>query len=383
MITRLLPLFSALALGLLPCVAAAAGFQGAWITSVHNINWPSRPGLSAKAQQAEAVKLLDAARAAGLDAVLLQVRPESDALYRSALEPWSRYLTGTQGQPPGYDPLEFFLREARRRGLEVHAWINPYRAAANASQSRTRNHISRKFPQHAHRIGNVLWMDPGAAEVRAHVVEVVRDLVRRYDLAGVHMDDYFYPYPSKGKLPVFPDAATYGAYRKKGGRLDKADWRRANVNMLVRDLGEVVRKERPGAVFGVSPFGIYTKGMPSDVKAGVDQYNQLFADPVLWMNKGWVDYLAPQLYWPDGGDQSFTSLLRWWRHPRVNRRGVPILPGIAVARMTSHGWRASEIKRQLDVEKSTGPRGGSGFILWNIGAIAKDTKGVLGVVRTR
>jgi hypothetical protein len=176
-----------------------AELQGAWISSVHNINFPAREGMTVEEQKAQAVRLLDAAKNAGLNAVLLQVRPEGDALYASQLEPWSRFLTGTQGRAPGYDPLAFFISEAKARGLEVHAWINPYRAAANISHPRAPGHISRQFPQYAYRVGTVLYMDPGAPEVRRRVVAVVRDLATRYPIAGVHLDDYFYPYPINDK----------------------------------------------------------------------------------------------------------------------------------------------------------------------------------------
>ncbi len=361
-----------------------ADFRGAWISSVYNINFPSAPGLPGEVQRAQAIRLLDAAKAAGLNAVLLQVRPESDALYSSQVEPWSRYLTGTQGRSPGYDPLAFFIAEAKKRGIAVHAWMNPYRAAANAGQPRSENHISKRYPQFAYKIGNVLWMDPGAPQVREHIMNVARDLAKRYDIAGVHLDDYFYPYPTNsGAVYPFPDDRTYAAYRAAGGTLDKPDWRRNNVNTLVREIGEAVHSAKPGAVFGVSPFGIYTKGSPADVKAGVDQYHDLFSDPVKWMREGWVDYLAPQLYWAEGGPQSFSSLLRWWRSPQVNPRGVPVWPGIAVDRMSSHGWPASEIATQLALEKSITPRGRGGFLLWNIGPLQKNTKGVVPVIRSR
>ncbi len=363
----------------LPCFA---DFQGAWISSVYNINFPSKEGLSAEAQKGEAVRLLDAAKAAGLNAVLLQVRPEGDALYASQIEPWSRYLTGTQGRSPGYDPLAFFIAQAHQRGLEVHAWLNPYRAAASASLPRSPMHVSKRFPQFTYQIGNVLWMDPGAPAVRSHINSVVRDLVTRYDLSGVHLDDYFYPYPTaKGGPPHFPDEKTYAAYRSSGGSLSKADWRRSNVNTLIRELSQTVHSVRPGLKFGVSPFGIYTKGAPADVKAGVDQLNELFSDPVTWMRAGWVDYLAPQLYWKEGGPQSFSSLLRWWRNPTVNPRNIPILPGIAVDRLSSHGWPVAEINTQLKLEKNITPRSHGGFLLWNIGPLSKNTKGLMAVVR--
>ncbi|MEI6279487.1 MAG: family 10 glycosylhydrolase [Verrucomicrobiae bacterium] len=360
-----------------------AEFRGAWIPSVYNISFPSASSLSAETQKAQALRILDAAKSARLNAVLLQVRPESDALYSSQIEPWSRYLTGTQGQSPGYDPLAFFIAEAGKRGIAVHAWLNPYRAAANAGQPRTANHITKKIPQFTYRVGNVLWMDPGAPQVRLQIVAVVRDLLSRYDLAGIHLDDYFYPYPTdSGLVYPFPDEKTYAAYRAIGGRLDKADWRRNNVHQLIHAISETVRSTKPGALFGVSPFGIYTKGSPPGVKAGVDQYHELYSDPLKWMREGWIDYLAPQLYWAEGGPQSFSSLLRWWRSPRVNPRGIPIWPGLAVDRLSSHGWPASEIATQLDLEKSTAPRGRGGFCLWNIGPLTKNTKNILPVVRS-
>lgn len=361
-------------------VFVQAEMRGAWIASVHNINWPSKRGLPAEAQRAELMRLLDAAQRARLNAVFLQVRPESDALYPSRLEPWSRFLTGTQGASPGYDPLAFAISEGRKRGIAVHAWLNPYRANANIANPLVAGHIARRLPQHARRVGTVLWMDPGSREVQDHIVAVVRDLLGRYDLAGIHFDDYFYPYPdTRGRLPRFEDDGLYRVYRERGGRLEKAAWRRENVNTLLRRVSRAVRETRPGALFGVSPFGIYTKGEPPDVKAGVDQFHQLHSDPVRWMREGIVDYIAPQLYWREGGPQSFSSLLRWWRSPRANPAGVPIYPGIAVDRMSSHGWPASEIATQLSLERAIGPRGSGGFILWNIGALAANTKGVLGI----
>lgn len=359
---------------------AHAEFRGVWISSVHNINWPSKRGLSADAQRAELIRLLDAAQKARLNAILLQVRPESDALYPSRLEPWSRFLTGTQGVGPGYDPLAFAIAEARKRGIAVHAWLNPYRANANVSNPLHPSHIARRFPHLTRKVGTVLWMDPGSPEVRNHIVAVVRDLVSRYDLAGIHFDDYFYPYPdTRGNLPAFADDKLYAAYRARGGALEKAVWRRENVNTLLREVHRTVKATRPGALFGVSPFGIYTKGEPPDVQAGVDQLHHLHSDPVRWMREGTVDYLAPQLYWKEGGPQSFSSLLRWWRSPRANPNAIPIYPGIAIDRMKSHGWPASEIATQLRLEKAIGPRPQGGFLLWNIGALQTNTKGILGI----
>ncbi|MFV0337936.1 MAG: glycoside hydrolase family 10 protein [Chthoniobacterales bacterium] len=359
----------------------AAEFRAAWVASVWNLNYPSRPGLSVSAQKKEITRILDVAKSAGLNALLVQVRPESDALYASRLEPWSHNVSGKQGASPGFDPLETFIREGRRRGIEIHAWINPFRAAVSAKKSRHKSHISRRFPDATLRVGNLLWMDPGVPAVREFIVRVVADITARYDVAGIHFDDYFYPYPKAGKAQNFPDSKSYAAYKQSGGRLGRDDWRRDNVNRLIRDTHSAVKRIKSQVIFGVSPFGIYTKGYPKGIETGVDQLHQLYADPVKWMREGWIDYLAPQLYWRDGGPQSFSTLLRWWRDPRVNPRRIPILPGIALDRLSKpHNWSTSEIKRQLQLEKKIGPRGEGGFILWNVGPLLKNTKGIRSVI---
>ena len=198
---------------LLPVAVMAGEFRGAWVASVHNINFPSGQGQSVEAHKTQIIRTLDAAKRARLNALMVQVRPEGDALYASRLEPWSRYLTGTQGVNPGYDPLAFFISEGKKRSIEIHAWMNPYRAAASFSQARTANHVTKRFPQYTYKIGTVLLMDPGAPEVQEHVVNVVRDILSRYDVAGIHFDDYFYPYPTNsGIVFSFPDDATYAKY---------------------------------------------------------------------------------------------------------------------------------------------------------------------------
>ena len=304
--------------------------------------------------------------------IFFQVRPEGDALYRSSLEPWSRFLTGTQGKDPGYDPLAFCVSEAGKRGMRVHAWFNPYRASVKAGNQLASNHMARRYSRHAHRVGSVVCMDPGSKEVQDHVVKVVADVARRYNVAGIHFDDYFYPYPSVGRLP---DGETYEAYRAGGGSLSIGDWRRDNVNRLIARSSQAVKEARPGAVFGVSPFGIYTKGQPSTVKAGLDQLNEIYADPLKWMRSGWVDYVAPQLYWKDDSPQSFTELLKWWRNPKVNPRGVPVYPGIAAYRMSEQGWPPQEIVRQVALSRTVGS-GPSGHIFFRMENLANNTKGV-------
>ncbi|MBV9491774.1 MAG: family 10 glycosylhydrolase [Verrucomicrobia bacterium] len=357
-------------------------FRAAWVASVYNLNFPSRAGLPAEVQEEQIRTLVQGARRAGLNALMLQVRPEGDALYESRLEPWSRYLTGTQGLNPGYDPLEAFIQEGRKHGIAIHAWINPYRAAANAGAPRSATHETTSLRASVRQIGNTLWLDPGAPEVRQHLFDVVRDLVRRYDIAGVVLDDYFYPYPGKGYARgTFPDRPSYTRYLSGGGSLDQESWRRQNVDTLIEGLHAVVKSTKPQARFGVSPFGIYMPGQPAGVTADLNQYRDLYADPVKWLRNGWVDYLSPQLYWRDGGPQSYSSLLRWWRSAKVNPRGIPVFPSIALERLGSgFGWPAGEIGRQLYLERVIQPRGPGGFILWNVGPLLQNQKGVAGLV---
>jgi uncharacterized lipoprotein YddW (UPF0748 family) len=365
-------LLSVFLLALALAASAQAEFRGAWISSVHNLDWPSEQGLPAAQQKAELVRLLDSAKSLGLTDVFFQVRPEGDALYRSSLEPWSRFLTGTQGKDPGYDPLAFCISEAGKRGIRVHAWFNPYRASVKAGAQLASNHMARRYNRYAYKVGSVVCMDPGSKEVQDHVVKVVSDVARRYHVAGIHFDDYFYPYPSVGRLP---DAKTYDAYRAGGGSLSIDDWRRDNVNRLIARSSQAVKEARPDAVFGVSPFGIYTKGQPSTVKAGLDQLNEIYADPLKWMRSGWVDYIAPQLYWKDNSDQSFTELLKWWRSPSANPRRVPVYPGIAAYRMSEQGWPAQEIVKQVGLSRTVGS-GPSGHAFFRMANMANNTKGV-------
>ncbi|MEY4300107.1 MAG: hypothetical protein RIR25_1343 [Verrucomicrobiota bacterium] len=366
------------ALGVL-AFPARAEFRGAWISTVYNLDWPSE-GSSPAQQKAELVRLLDAAQSLGLTDIFFQVRPEGDALYRSSIEPWSRFLTGTQGKDPGYDPLALCISEANKRGLRVHAWLNPYRASVKAGAQLASNHMARRFSSSAYKVGSVLCMDPGSLEVQDHVVRVVTDIASRYNVAGIHFDDYFYPYPPEGGRMNFPDTKTYDRYRGGGGRLDLGDWRRDNVNRLISRVSQAVKSARPGAVFGVSPFGIYTKGQPASVEAGLDQYNQIYADPLRWMRSGWVDYISPQLYWRDQSKQSFTELLKWWRSPSVNPRGVPVYRGIAAYRMSEKGWPASEIVHQVALSRTVG-KGPSGHVFFRMGTLASNVKGLVTLLK--
>jgi len=327
-------------------VSHAREFRGVWVATVANINFPSRQGLSADALRAELIALLDVTAAAGLNAIVFQVRPEGDALYASPIEPWSRFLTGTQGGNPGMDPLATLIQEAHHRNIEVHAWLNPYRAKSTRSSTAVAPHMSVVHSAYAYEYGSSLWMDPGAAPVQQRLRDVVADLVRRYDLDGIHFDDYFYPYPDG----PFPDTATFNAYTAAGGTLSRDDWRRDNVNQMVRDVSRVVAEIDDSVRFGISPFGIYRPGQPEGIR-GLDQYAAIFADPVRWMDEGWVDYVAPQLYWPTTQTaQAYEPLLRWWTevHPELY-----VFAGNYLSKLGSEPvWSIQEFRDQLRISRS-------------------------------
>jgi uncharacterized lipoprotein YddW (UPF0748 family) len=324
-------------------------FRGVWVATVDNIDWPSRKDLSTAEQKAELVALLDRATKLKLNAIVLQVRPQCDAIYPSALEPWSEFLTGQMGKAPqpAWDPLEFAVAEAHRRGLELHAWFNPYRALHPAAKGPVSSgHISRTRPDLVRKYGSYLWLDPGEREVQDHSIAVVLDVVRRYDVDGVHFDDYFYPYPEKdprGQEVDFPDRASWEKFGK-ATNLSRADWRRENANEFVRRLYESVKAEKPWVKVGISPFGIWRPGYPAQIK-GFDQHEKLYADARKWLVNGWLDYFTPQLYWPiDPPAQSFPVLLDWWNDHNPKQRHI--WPGLAISKL-SEGWKPEEIVRQV------------------------------------
>lgn len=344
-------------------------FRGLWVATVNNLDWPSRPGLPTDQQQAELLAILDRAASLRMNAVVFQVRPEFDALYVSSDEPWSRYLTGRQGQAPSplWDPLAFAVDEAHRRGLELHAWINPYRAAYWRDSLVAATHVTNQRADLIRVYGQFLWVDPGLPESRDAVLRVVRDIARRYDVDGLHIDDYFYPYPElrDGVTLEFPDGPTYEAYRRGGGMLDKADWRRANNDELVRALYAAVKAEKPWVKFGISPFGVWRPGVPPSTTAGLDQHEELYADVRKWLNEGWLDYLAPQLYWPvQPPDQSYPVLLRWW--VEENHRGREVWPGLALYKLPITGPRkmsADDIVQEVELTRAQA--GANGHLLFN------------------
>ncbi|MFN3305284.1 MAG: glycoside hydrolase family 10 protein, partial [Roseateles sp.] len=350
-----------------------------------NIDWPSKPGLPAAQQQDEIRAICDTAQRIGLNALILQVRTSADALYESKLEPWSEYLTGTQGQHPGYDPLAVWLQEAKARGLELHAWFNPYRARQSGAKSPVHDsHVSRARPDWVKRYGDQLWMDPGEPAAAEHTLAVVRDLLSRYAVDGVHIDDYFYPYPvtdpaTKQEVD-FPDEPSWQKYLAKGGTLSRHDWRRYNVNTLVQRLYALAHEVRPGTRVGVSPFGLPKPGMRPPGITGFSQYDKLYADVELWLREGWMDYLAPQLYWPRSQTaQAFEPLLQAWR--AVNPLGRPIHPGLYTSRIndTDKSWQPDEVLAQIDIIRRQSP--GSGHIHFSMAALTQNRKGIADALR--
>jgi len=357
-------------------------FRASWVATVGNIDWPSRPGLSAWEQQTELLRILDKAVEMRQNAIVFQVRTAADALYDSPHEPWSEYLTGQQGlaPEPAYDPLAFAVKEAHARGLELHAWFNPFRAfhptARTADTALT--HVTRTGAVAAPRYGTHRWMDPGDPRVREHSLRVIADVVRRYDVDGVHVDDYFYPYrerDSSGAEIQFPDSATYAAYVRGGGRLDREDWRRNNVDVFVRDMYAAVRALKPHVRVGVSPFGLWRPGYPEGICC-FDPYVQIYADSKKWLENGWLDYFTPQLYWKiDAPQQSYPVLLKWWVEQNVKQRHM--WPGMFTSRVGQRAaqpsavWTVEEIQQQIAITRNQ--PGATGHVHFSMRAFLRDT----------
>jgi uncharacterized lipoprotein YddW (UPF0748 family) len=350
-------------------------FRGVWVASVSNIDWPSKKRLSADEQKDELIAILDKCVALKLNAVILQVRPMCDALYASKLEPWSEYLTGRLGKDPGYDPLEFAVRQAHARGLELHAWFNPYRAHHKSATSPIPpEHIVKSRPDLAKPYGTNYWLIPTHPEVADHTLAVILDVVKRYDIDGVHLDDYFYPYAEKdknGKTISFPDEDTWGQYQASFGQLSRGDWRRDAVNKFVERLYTEVKKTKRWVKVGISPFGIWRPGNPAGIE-GFDQYEGLFADAKKWLNEGWVDYFAPQLYWPIGQEkQSYPKLLAWWAGENKKKRHL--WPGNAAYRAAAlqKGWSVEELAAQIRLTRAQA--GATGNIHFSMRPLLENT----------
>ena len=295
-------------------------FRGVWVATVVNLDWPQNARGTAESQKRDLTEQLNAHQQAGINAIMFQVRPAADAFYAKSREPWSKYLTGKQGLAPGYDPLEFAVAEAHKRGMELHAWFNPYRATFdNKFYTLAPDHITRTKPEWFFVYGGIKLFNPGLPEVREYIVQVILDVVKNYDVDGIHMDDYFYPYPLDGQR--INDADAFAEY---GGGFDNIkDWRRSNVDTLIKMLGDSIHRYKPNMKFGISPFGIWAnkaQNIEGSETAGGSSYYENFADSRQWAQKGWIDYINPQIYWHIGYRlAAFDKLLDWWSNNTYNR----------------------------------------------------------------
>ncbi|MCE1197449.1 MAG: family 10 glycosylhydrolase [Marinilabiliales bacterium] len=334
--------------------------RAAWIATVENIDWPSSARLSTEEQKAEMVSLLDSVMAYHLNTVVFQVRPDADALYYSDLEPWSEWLTGKQGKAPDpfYDPLTFAIGECRKRGLDIHVWLNPYRAIQNTDKTvPAPNHVANTHPEWMLTYGKKRYFDPGLPAVRNHVARVVSDLVRRYDIDAIHFDDYFYPYKIAGL--EFPDDNSFRQFPQGFGATEKEAWRRNNVDLIIKQLHDSIRAIRPSVEFGISPFGVWRnkKDDPegSATRAGATNYDDLYADILKWQKEKWIDYVTPQLYWYIGKEVAdYAILAKWWAD---HSYGCPVYIGQALYLLDEQSkdpsWRsAAEIDRQITLNRT-------------------------------
>ena len=338
-------------------------FRGVWIANVANVDWPSTKILSPEKQREELISLLDLHQRQGLNAIFFQVRNTCDAVYQSNIEPWSEWLMGQQGLSPDYDPLAFAIQECRKRNMEIHAWINPYRAVLDATRSSiSPNHITKTRPDWILSYGNLRLLDPGNPEVREYVLKIVLDIAKRYDVDGIHFDDYFYPYPQAGL--TLNDNVSFNKYDR--GFTDRADWRRDNVDLLVKTVIDSLKSAKPWIKFGISPFGIWqNKGsstLGSNTK-GFESYSGNYSDSKKWIEQNWIDYIVPQVYWSIGNPAAdFAALLPWW-NSNANGRHLYVGHGLyKVNNDADVNWKnKQEIIDQIEMVRASSNTKGSAF----------------------
>lgn len=329
--------------------------RAVWVATIGNIDWPDAPTTDAEKQKQDFIRLLEFHKKNGINTLIVQIRPASDAFYPSKLEPWSQWLTGKQGLAPAplYDPLEFMITETHKRGMEFHAWMNPYRAVHNIKTSSVSpDHITRIHPEWFLVYGEKKYFDPGNRDAQAFVLSIVKDVVSRYDVDAIHFDDYFYPYPIDGK--PFPDQESY---KKYGKGMDLSEWRRSNVDSIIVKIHQTIDKTRKNCQFGISPFGVWRNAdkdpRGSKTKAGPTNYDYLYADILLWLKNGWIDYVTPQLYWEIGHKLAdYDVLVDWWSK---NTYGKKCYIGLAPYRAGSNmAWKdKSQLPRQIEKLRQT------------------------------
>ena len=355
--------------------APKAEFRGVWLSTVANIDWPVDKHDSESKKQADLINYMDVLKENGINSVLFQVRPACDAMYKSELEPWSYWFSGTQGEGPSadslWDPLAFAIREAHKRGMELHAWVNPYRAVHKPAMMDSafymhESHVAKQHPEWLLKFSSVYILDPGKAEVRDYIYEVFMDIVNRYDIDGLHMDDYFYPY----QQITNEDSLTF--VNESRGIEDIHDWRRDNINTLVERVSKSIDKSKPWVKWGISPFGIYRPGVPEGIQ-GFDAWSVLYCDPIAWLNAGTVDYITPQCYWPHGGGQDYAKLIPYWAQ-KAKKAKRHFYPGQAMYRAGTDKFPEGEMPRQIRLNRATdGCQGSVYFTANNFFANPKNT----------
>lgn len=360
-------------------------FRAVWIATVDNIDFPTKKTLSIAEQKAELISDLELAKSLKMNAVIFQVRPMADAVYESKIEPWSEFLTGEMGKSQPFDPLKFIIEEAHKRGILVHAWFNPYRAYHPAAKTVSENHITKRRPDLVRQYGKYMWLDPSDAEVQQYSLSVVLDVVKRYDIDGVHFDDYFYPYAEKdekGNKIEFPDNANYQKYVQtalnanknrviKRSPIDRETWRRIRVNNFVSTVGEEIKKIKPTVMYGISPIGVQEIN-----------YNELFADAEFWLSQGMIDYFVPQLYWKsDRKNREFPLLLKNWESKNVKNRHV--WAGIGTYKIPSktENFSADEIIKQISYTREIQKTAGN--IQFSLKSVRSDFDGIQNALKEK
>ncbi|MBO7315917.1 MAG: family 10 glycosylhydrolase [Paludibacteraceae bacterium] len=367
------------------CFSQKRQMRAAWIATVNNIDWPSQMGLSTEEQQKEMVEMLDQFQKLKFNAIFVQIRPTSDGFYFSELEPWSKFLTGTQGKRPEpfYDPLKFIIDEAHKRCLEVHAWLNPYRVSMDVQkESLHASNLFFKKPYLFVEYGGKYYFNPGLEETRVHLNNVVREIVRNYDVDAIHFDDYFYPYRVANK--EFPDEKTF--IDNSRGFSDKNDWRRDNVNLIIKELQQTIKSEKPWVEFGISPFGVWRNNdkdvRGSATKAGMTNYDDLYADILKWLEDGDIDYVVPQLYWEIGKRVAdYKVLVGWWNKNNFNRNLYIGLFASGLGQNKSSAWNeGNELVRQMNLNGSY--ENVQGVAFYSAVPLLKNPLGILDSLRT-
>ena len=351
-------------------------FRAVWVASVANISWPSQPGLDSEKQKEEAIQIIENAKKGNLNTIILQVRPQSDALYESKIEPWSYFLTGESGVPPSpyYDPLSFWIEECHKRGIKLHAWLNPYRASHPTNKSINETSSINRYSDIALELKNgYWWYDPSLEQVKKLSLDVVRDIVSRYNVDGIHFDDYFYPYPSYNDNEEFPDHISWENSKKSILINDRKNWRRKSVNTFIKSVYKEIKKMKPEVLFGISPFGIWRPGNPKSATTTFDQYDMLFADARKWIRRGWADYFSPQLYWTIANEKySFPVMLDWWESN--NKKNRYLWPGIRLSNYKGEE-QIMEVSNQIMIMRSIVKKN-PGIVFWSYNDL-KNNPGIL------